>query len=343
MFLKNAWYPALWSKDLADKPVGRVYLNEAVVLFRDAQGNAVALEDRCCHRAAPLSLGRVMDGLLQCNYHGLKYDGTGACVEIPGQARIPSGAKVRAYPLYERWNVVWIWMGEPALADPGKIIDLPWLDDPAWAITPGTIHVHANYQLLVDNLLDVTHVAYLHRNTLAGDPRDALEPTTTERLDNAVRVGRFMLEVNPPPLFAKAGGFNGRVDRWQIVTWNAPSVVYLDVGCATAGTGAPQGDRSQGISIWSNHLLTPETETSTHYMFSFARNFGVADEKMSQMIFEGTQATFLEDVEMLEAQQKKLQGGRLERTVDLIADNAQLQARRMMDELLKPDAMERTV
>lgn len=335
MFLRNAWYAAAWSKDVDVTPLGRVFLGESVVLFRDADGRAVALEDRCCHRAAPLSLGEVKDGRIQCGYHGLMFDGAGNCVSIPGQDRIPAGAKVRTYPLAERWNLVWIWMGEPSMADPDKIVDLPWLDDPGWAITPGTLHLRSNYQLVIDNLLDVTHAAYLHKNTLAADPREATTPSTTERLENAVRTGRWLLDVAPPPLFARAGGFNDeKVDRWQVVTWHPPGVVYLDVGCARAGTGAPEGDRSQGISFWSNHLLTPESETSSHYLFSFARNFGVGDEAMSRSMYEGTRATFMEDVEMLEAQQRKLHGGRLERTIDLVADAAQLQARRMMDELL---------
>ena len=338
MFLKNAWYAAAWSKDLAQEPTARTFLNEKIVLFRDGQGRAAALEDRCCHRAAPLSLGRMHEGRLQCGYHGLLFDADGVCVHIPGQDRIPSSARVRAYPVQERWNVAWIWMGDPALADPAKIIDLPWLDDPAWAITPGQIELECNYQLIIDNLLDVTHAAYLHRNTLAADPREATEPTQTERLPEAVRVGRWLLDVVPPPLFARAGGFNDNVDRWQFVTWHPPGVVYLDVGCARAGTGAPQGDRSQGISFWSNHLLTPQTETSSQYLFSFARNFRVDDESFSQKIFEGTRDTFLEDVAMLEAQQRMLDGGKLDRVVDLVADAAQLQARRMMDKLLHAEA-----
>ena len=195
---------------------------------------------------------------------------------MPGQAEVPSGAKVRSYPVAEKWNVVWIWMGDPAHADAGKIPDMPWLSDPKWTATPGRLHVKSNYQFIIDNLLDLTHVSYVHKNTLAGDPREATVPTKTERLNDGVRVGRWMLDFAPPPLFAKAGNFTGNVDRWQFATWHPPSTVYLDVGCAKAGTGAPQGDRSQGISIWSSHLLTPETEHSSHYLFCFARDFGRA-------------------------------------------------------------------
>ena len=338
MFLKNAWYAASWSRDLTDAPMARIFLDEPVVLFRDQHGGAVALEDRCCHRAAPLSRGQVEDGRLRCGYHGLLFDNSGACIEIPGQARIPAGARVRTYPVVERWNLVWIWMGDAELADPDKIVSLPWLDDPGWTITPGRLDLKSNYQLVIDNLLDVTHAAYLHRNTLAADPREATEPTVTERLEDAVRVGRWLLDVQPPPLFAAAGGFNENVDRWQFVTWHPPGVVYLDVGCARAGSGAPQGNRAEGVSFWSNHFLTPQTATTSQYLFAFARNFRLDDEVFSQRLFEGTRDTFLEDVEMLEAQQKLLVAGELDRTVDLMADTAQLQARRMMRDLLSLEA-----
>ena len=169
-------------------------------------------------------------------------------------------------------------MGDPAKADRSKIEVLPWLDSPEWTATPGYLHLKSNYLLLIDNLLDLTHVAYVHKKTIAGDPREATTPTKTERVENGVRNGRWMIDFMPPPLFAKVGNFTSNVDRWQHVTWKAPATVYLDVGCAKTGTGAPQGDRSQGISIWSTHLATPETETSTHYFFCFARNFKLGDE-----------------------------------------------------------------
>ena len=262
MFLRNGWYTALWSHELTDKPVGKTFLNEKVVLFRNASGKVGALEDCCCHRAAPLSMGELSGEYLACGYHGLKFDVNGRCVEVPGQPEVPPGAKVRSYPMHEKNNIVWIWMGDADKADAAKIPDLPWLSDPKWAATPGRLYVKTNYQFILDNLLDLTHVAHVHKKTIAGDPREATTPTKTERLNDGVRVGRWMIDFVPPPLFAKAGNFTENVDRWQFVTWHPPGIVYLDVGCAKAGTGAPQGDRSQGISIWSSHLITPETE---HY------------------------------------------------------------------------------
>jgi phenylpropionate dioxygenase-like ring-hydroxylating dioxygenase large terminal subunit len=337
MFLRNGWYAAGWSKDLGTGPVARQFLGQRVVLFRGAGGAPAALEDRCCHRAAPLSRGDVVGGTLRCGYHGLRYDASGACVEVPIQTTIPPGARVRAYPVRERWNTVWIWMGDPARADDSLLPHLPWLDSPDWTATPGYLRLEANAQLLIDNLLDFTHVAYLHRATIAGDPREATTPLKTERLANGIRVGRWMIDVNPPPLFAAAGGFNGTVDRWQWATWQPPATVYIDVGCAKHGTGAPEGDRAQGISIWSTHLVTPETETSSHYSFAFARNFKLGDAEMSRLLYEGSRDTFLEDKAMLEAQQQNLAGGALDGLVDVAADAGQLQVRRALADLIRAE------
>ena len=337
MFLRNGWYAAIWSNELGDRPVARTLLNDKVVLFRNASGRAAALADCCCHRAAPLSKGEVAGEYLACGYHGLKFDVNGQCVEVPGQPQVPPGATVRSYPVHEKYNVVWIWMGDPAKADVSRIPDMYWLADPKWTATPGYIHLNSNYQFLIDNLLDLTHVTYVHKNTLAGDPREATTPTKTERLPDGVRVGRWMLDFVPPPLFARAGNFTSNVDRWQFVTWKPPSTVYLDVGCAKAGTGAPQGDRSQGISIWSSHLVTPETETSTHYLFCFARDFSLGDEAVSKLLYEGSKATFLEDSDMLEAVQANRIGGSLDGLVDIGADAAQLQARRMLSGMISAE------
>ena len=337
MFLRNCWYAAAWSKDLTDKPLARIFLDEKVVVYRTARGRPAALEDRCCHRAAPLSLGEISGEHLCCGYHGLQFDTTGKCVLVPGQTQVPPGAAVRSYPVHERWNVVWIWPGETALADPAKIPELPWLDDSNWTTTPGMIDVKANYQFMIDNLLDLTHVNYLHKNTLAGDPREATIPWRTERLPDGVRIVRWVLDTMSPPLFAKAGNFTDNIDRWQFVTWKPPATVFLDVGCAKAGTGAPQGDRSQGLSIWSTHLITPETEERSQYMFAFARNFALGDAGMSKLLYDGTLATFLEDAAMLEAVQANRQGGSLEGLVHVSADAAQLQARRMLHTLIEDE------
>ena len=334
-FLKNAWYAATWAQDLpSGTPIAKTFLNEPVVLFRTEDSKPVALEDKCCHRAAPLSVGECVGDSIQCGYHGLKFDSTGACIEIPGQSKIPPNAKVRSYPTVERWNMVWIWMGDPAKADEESIPEYFWLDDNDWRSATGYISMKGNYQLLVDNLLDFTHVTYLHKNTLSADPEEAKVPVKVVRDERSVAVSRWILGHNAPPLFAKAGGFKGKVDRWQTTTWLAPSNLAFDVGCATANTGAVEGNRSQGISIWSTHLITPETDTTTHYNWAYVRNFALDDTQMTETLHKGAKATFEEDVVMIEAQQQRLDGLSFKGLIDINADNPPLQMRRIMDELI---------
>jgi phenylpropionate dioxygenase-like ring-hydroxylating dioxygenase large terminal subunit len=156
MFLRNYWYVAATDAEISRRPLGRMILGEPIVLFRAEDGTPVAFEDRCPHRHLPLSMGRLVGDTLQCLYHGLRFGRDGRCVYIPGQEHIPQAAKVRCYPVVERYRWIWIWMGDPMLADPAAIADFHWLDDPNWGAKGAYLHVEANWQLVVDNLLDLS-------------------------------------------------------------------------------------------------------------------------------------------------------------------------------------------
>ena len=167
MFLRNYWYVAASDHDVQRQPLGRIILGEPIVFYRLEDGTPVALEDRCAHRHLPLSMGKLVGDTLQCHYHGLRYDKTGTCVRVPGQDMIPRSARVKSYPVVERYHWLWIWMGDPALADPDKIPDFHWFDDPEnWGAKGQYLHVKANWQLIVDNLLDLTHLAFVHETTI---------------------------------------------------------------------------------------------------------------------------------------------------------------------------------
>lgn len=337
-YLRNRWYVACWAGDLTTDPLARTFLGDQVVLYRDGNGAPAALEDRCCHRSAPLSLGKVEGHNIRCGYHGLVFDRSGACVSIPGQSQIPPGAQVQSYPVVEKWGAVWIWPGATDAADPTLIPNCFWLDDPGWEPAPGYINIKADYRLLVDNLLDLTHVSYLHRSTLAGDDVEAVTPVHTERKGDAVTVERWIGNVSPPPLYTRASGIEGIVDRWQLIRWEAPANVFFDIGCAHAGTGAPQGDRSQGVSMWSTHLITPETESTTHYHFSFVRDYALDDPNVTEILRNGARSALLEDLEILEIQQRVISSAGTANSVDINIDNAPLQARRILADLIEAEA-----
>lgn len=169
MFVRNAWYVGAWDHEIGRDMLRRIILNEPVVFFRRDDGRPVALEDRCCHRQAPLSRGKLVGNIVECGYHGLQFDTSGACIKIPSQDRIPPSAKVKAFPVIEKNHWVWIWLGDPAKADPALIEDFHWMDDPEWRFGGSSLHVEANYLLLVENLLDTTHLPFLHPESLGTD------------------------------------------------------------------------------------------------------------------------------------------------------------------------------
>ena len=180
MYLRNRWYCAAVSDELGTAPLGRILLDEPVVLYRKSDGALVALEDRCCHRRAPLSKGKVEGDKLRCGYHGFLYEPGGNVVWVPGQDKVPPGARVRAYPLVEKHGFAWIWMGAPSQADPATIPDFHWNDDPEFAAVAGLLPVAADYRLLMDNLMDLSHVSFLHAATIGSTMRVVLSPTPPE-------------------------------------------------------------------------------------------------------------------------------------------------------------------
>ena len=194
MFLRNYWYVAALDEEVRDRPLGRTILGEPVVLFRTADGALHAFEDRCPHRQLPLSMGKIVGDALQCHYHGLRFDGSGKCVRVPGQDHIPQNARVRTYPVVERYRWIWIWMGDPALADPAQICDFHWLQDPDWGAKPSYLHVEANWQLVVDNLLDLTHLAFVHETTIGNMALVEHAAVKVQRAPNKVLVTRWIID-----------------------------------------------------------------------------------------------------------------------------------------------------
>jgi phenylpropionate dioxygenase-like ring-hydroxylating dioxygenase large terminal subunit len=333
VFLRNHWYVAAASEEISRKPLRRVLLGEPVVMFRSEAGKAVAFEDRCPHRHLPLSMGKLDGDVLQCHYHGLRFDIDGRCVRIPGQEQIPPSARVRTFPVVERYKWLWIWMGDPAMADPDKITDFHWLDDSSWGAKASYLYVKANWQLVVDNLLDLTHLAFVHESTIGNSALAEHATVKVTRADNNVVVTRWIIDQQPPPTFKKVGGFNGNVDRWQIIDFTPPAFLRLDVGATPTGTGAPEGRRVNGINMRNLNAITPETEKTSHYFWGQAHDFDVKNQETTDKIFEQIQTAFLEDVEVFSAQQRNLDLISNPPQVDINADAGLIQARRILSRL----------
>lgn len=303
MFVRNAWYVAAFAHECTDRPLARTLLGEPVVLFRTPAGECVALQDRCCHRFAPLSLGDVEADGIRCRYHGMKFSPQGACIEIPGQDKIPPKMCVRSFPLMERHGLLWIWPGDPQLADPQHIVDVHWNDDPAWPTARGYIHYQANYQLIADNLLDFSHLTYVHRSTLANAAFPNAHPTITP-FEHGIRLSRDIPDCDPSPLHAMAGRFEGKVNFWNRQVWWLPSVFENWAGSApVGGTGTPQ-DHPGALHLRHFSLLTPETEKTTHYFWIQPCQFPHGDTSVIEQVGQGIAKAFAEDNWIIEAQQK---------------------------------------
>lgn len=343
-FIHNAWYVAAWSHEVGgDALFARTLLGKPLLFFRTEGegGKVVAMDDRCCHRAAPLSIGRKEGDCVRCLYHGLKFDATGACVEAPGQPMIPPTAKVRTYPVVERDHFLWVWLGEPALADESQILSFWWHGHADWRHKPGYIHYQAHYQLVVDNLLDFAHLSYVHPNTLGtakvAQVRATVEPIQSE--GGGLRISRWALNDEMPPNHRRVAQFEGLVDRWQVYEWHPPAFMRMDAGSAPAGTGAPEGTiHPQAMKFRHTSVQTPETAHTTHYFFAQARNFCLGDEAMTEAIFQDVSTAFAEDRAMIEAQQRILDASPDFRPVATAHDQALNLARHMLKKRLADEA-----
>lgn len=306
MFLRNCWYVAAWAREVGPAPLARTFLGRPVMLYRAEDGEAIALEDRCCHRNLPLSKGRIEGSEVRCGYHGLKFDRSGACIEIPGQANIPPGARVAKYPLVERSKLLWIWLGG-AKPDESLLPDWRYLDDPAWLCIEGNdakpVHMRCNWELNNDNLLDLSHVVYVHPTTLGSAGLENF-PMRTERFEKSVRMTRWMPDVPPMPLFERLLRIKGRVDQFQTVDIDIPCHALVDAGFAPAGKLKVDDDRSSAQRACILISATPETETTSFMFYAQARNFAQDNEELTRIYKQGSKVIFDEDIDIMEAQQQ---------------------------------------
>lgn len=338
-YLRNTWYVAGWDREVvAGQILARRYLGEPVVLFRDGAGSPKALADVCPHRMAPLRRGKLVEAGLQCGYHGLTFDGGGACVHNPfGE---PSKKMtVRSYPVAERHSLVWIWMGEPAQANTDLIPDLSVLDADTAHVGKDYLKVSARYELEIENILDLSHIQQLHPTTLgsaevsAGEYECVLEGDTV--WSNRYIFGEVMGDdwnagIGLPPGAAS--------DRWLRVRWNAPANLILYVGMVAAGE--PRTPEREGVTA---HLFTPETDRTTHYWFAATvpKTNDPRGERMAAASVAYLRGPFEnEDAPMLEAQEANI-GERDLSSVKwgwLPGDAAGVHARRILREKIEAEA-----
>lgn len=332
-FPLNAWYAAAWDFEIEHALFSRTICDQKLVLYRTKHGQVAAMEDACWHRLLPLSMGRLDGDDLVCGYHGLVFNPQGRCIHMPSQSTINPSACVRSYPVVERHRFVWIWPGDPALADPSLVPDLHWNDDPDWTGDGKTIYAKCDYRLVVDNLMDLTHETFVHGSSI-GNRAVAEAPFDATHGERTATVTRWMTDIDPPPFWAKQLNRPGRVDRWQIIRFEAPCTIAIDVGVAPTGTGAPEGDRSQGVNGYVLNTITPETERTCHYFWAFVRNYRLHEQGITTELCEGVKGIFREDERIFEAQQRAIDEHPDHVFYNLNIDAGAMWARRLIDRMI---------
>lgn len=336
-FLRNCWYVAAWAHELIDgRLMARTLLEQPILLYKGDSGKAVALDNRCCHRGAKLSNGRLEGDDVRCMYHGLKFAPSGKCIQIPGQDNVPPKLGVRSYPVIERDHLVWIWMGEAEKADASKILDIPYLRDPAWRGVPDYMHYEANYLLIVDNLSDFSHLAFVHTKTLGGSEEYAFKtrPVTVERLEDGFRVERWHMGANPPPFHRKVVKDDKPIDRRNIGRMHVPGIFFLESLFAPAGQGAEKGNIAGARQYRNCQFFTPETRRSTHFFWNYLHDYDLQDPTIERSLHDSMVQGFLEDKFIIEGQQQVLDADPEFKMNGIIADAPLAHFRRTLGKLI---------
>jgi vanillate O-demethylase monooxygenase subunit len=336
MYIRNTWYVAARSSEVGRTLLQRWILDEPYVLYRTEAGRPVVMDDRCPHRRYALSRGNLKGDALECAYHGLTFAPDGVCIRVPGEKKAPRGIAARLVPTVEKHRWVWVWPGDPAKADPRLVPDFHWMDAADWDCFDDRREMACHYQLVTDNLLDLTHETFVHQATIGHDEL-AEVPIETRREDGRVHVDRVVRNCTPPPLFSKSYEFDGNIDRYQLIRFEPPSYVKIEVRAVETGTN----DFSRGLRWEVLNAVTPATPDSCHYFWGLSRRFAQGDQEMTRMLYAGVQRTFDEDQRVLEVQHRLIRTDRPGTLMTTVHnDRGVVLARRMVDELIAGEQAE---
>jgi vanillate O-demethylase monooxygenase subunit len=307
MWIRNAWYVAAWTHEIEPGRIhARTIIDQPLALYRTADGAIVALEDRCPHRFAPLSLGRLEGDALRCMYHGLKFAPDGRCLEIPGQKLIPQGACVRRFPAETVGSWVWVWMGEADRADPAAIPRTIALDDPGYRLSAGQLDYDAHYLLIDDNLLDLSHLSFAHEKTLGVDmPQWAELRPRMSPIDRGLRFERWHTGHHPRGFMKRLGE---TLDVWTTYDFLFPGIflqrtVFFPAGTAEA-SGRQATEREPLFYRIDEQAVTPTGPRASRYFYAAGTRAEDIDAGQLERLFAVTATAFHEDKRIIEAQQK---------------------------------------
>jgi vanillate O-demethylase monooxygenase subunit len=325
----NCWYVVATSDEVGRSLLGRQVLGRRLLLFRRQDGQVAVLDDRCPHRAAPLSMGTLDGDQVVCRYHGFTYAADGECVRVPSQRHVPYGAQVRGYPVYEQPPFVWVWPGNPARSHGTAPPDLPPLREPGWAVLGGSLEMAVNYMLLHDNALDRTHFPYVHPHRIHRGYVEDPPPLQIEVAETTVSYSRTF---TPAPLAGwqhEATGLPADMEYTQreTGTFVSPALHVDDMDII-----GPEPERQlfRGVFI---RAFTPVDAGRTLIIWRGARNYARDDESVTERLREVYEGTMTEDQPLLEAIQATTGGG-AGYQVSAAADAAAIRAYQIVEALL---------
>jgi vanillate O-demethylase monooxygenase subunit len=328
-YLRNAWYMAAWAEELPEGGMlSRRLLDKLWLLYRCADGSIAMLEDRCPHRFVALSKGTREGDRVVCGYHGLGFDPAGQCVHSPFPDVQPK-AEVATMPAFERHLGIWFWPGDPAKAEPVLIPDFAYLSGDRQA-ERGHLTITGNYELVTDNLMDLTHAEFIHRESFGVNGSIFGGQQTVKQDEQAAIWNNWdMLDSNPPGWAAPQLAQGAKVDQWLHMRWQAPASMDLSIGMARAGTG---GQDLVVPPMRNPHIITPETQTTSHYFYDHAP--GEAEAAQARRVFVE------EDEPMIESAQEGLGGQDFweARPLILPSDAGAVRARRRLMQLRRGEA-----
>lgn len=336
-YVRNAWYVAGWSAEFSQALTPVVIIEQALVMYRNSVGKVIALEDRCPHRLLPLSRGKRVGDDIQCGYHGMTFNAAGQCVRIPGQDNIPSTAYVSAYPVHEKNNIVFVWMGDPGKASIDDIFDLPQFGSPAWHAHQGdALHLQSHYLNVAENLVDPAHVSFVHPTTL-GNAASEDVPVQVDTDGEVLVAWRWIRNAPPVGFFQKFGGFSGNVDRWHYYYLHLPCTAVIDFGSADVAAGLVEDQRDEGVRIFALHFLTPVNEHYTIDRWMHLRNAALGDEQASTQMDALFRTAFDEDKAILQAIDEAEKRPQPRRPIRLAIDKGPAVYRRRIQSLIESE------
>lgn len=332
-WLQNAWYMGAWADEVGSSGLSRQIADKPVYFFRLSNGQIAALLDRCPHRFAPLSKGEREGDTVVCGYHGLAFSAAGKCVRNPFSDRIPAGSDIPAFDIAEKDGIVWLWGGAAGTAEPALIPDFNFVPDtPHSRTVRGYTLMRANYEYGTDNLLDLSHIEFVHKGTFAGQGVIFAGDHSVHADGNTLHSNWWMPDIAPPSVAQGMFPPEAKVDHWLDMRWNAPATMRLNVGVTAHGAG-----REAGFEVPQAHILTPADDHTTHYFWSSTRYHDLDNPAVDAMLLSLFGDAFdIEDKPMIEAAYDNVRGKDFwkEKPVSLGIDQGGTRARRILEKLI---------